>query len=107
MRMRLFALAGVTAIAALPLTAPSASAAPRCPSLYVCTWTKADLGGTMHTYNNDSGCYPRSGRSVSNQTGKTITIYKEASCYGSHVDIKTGHYSANTPWPVASMAVWG
>jgi hypothetical protein len=107
MRMRLFALAGATLIATLPLTTQTASAATKCASGKICTWPKADFGGTKRTYGKDNGCYPRSGRSVSNQSGKLITVYKDASCYGSHFDIKPGHYSDKTPWPVKSMAVWG
>lgn len=108
MRLRLFTLAGVTLIATLPVTtAQSASATTRCASGYVCTWSNADFGGTKHSYNNSNGCYPRSGRSVSNQTGKLITVYREASCRGDRVDIRTGHYSERTPWRVKSMAVWG
>ncbi|MFJ9587220.1 peptidase inhibitor family I36 protein [Streptomyces acidicola] len=108
MKMRLFALTGAALIATLPLTtAQSASAAASCASGYVCTWSKAEFAGTKHTYNKSNGCYPRSGRSVSNQTGKLITVYREDSCYGDKFDIKTGHYSEKTPWPVKSMAVLG
>ncbi|WP_216590686.1 peptidase inhibitor family I36 protein [Streptomyces brasiliscabiei] len=108
MRMRLFALAGAALIATLPLTtAQQASAATRCPSGYVCTWTQASFEGTKRTYDKSNGCYPRGGRSVSNQTGKDITLYREASCYGDKITITTGHYSERTPWPVKSMAVLG
>ncbi|MEU2385897.1 peptidase inhibitor family I36 protein [Streptomyces sp. NPDC012461] len=107
MRMRLLALAGATLIATLPLTATTASAATKCPSGKICTWTKPKFGGKKYTYNKESGCHPRSGRSVSNQSGKRITLYKEGSCYGARFEIKPGHYTEKTPWPVQSMAVWG
>jgi hypothetical protein len=107
-KLRLFALAGAALIATLPVTtAQSASAVTRCSSGYVCTWSGASFAGTKHSYNNAHGCYPRSGRSVSNQTGKLITVYREESCYGDRIDIRSGHYSENTPWRVKSMAVWG
>ncbi|WP_320784388.1 peptidase inhibitor family I36 protein [Streptomyces sp. CRN 30] len=111
MRVQLLSLAaGVVLVAAPPLATArpvAAAAASKCSGSYVCTWSKADFTGTKYSYNNDNGCYPRSGRSVSNQTGKRITVYRDASCYGDHFDIQTGHYSAKTPWPVVSMAVWG
>ncbi|MDX3635860.1 peptidase inhibitor family I36 protein [Streptomyces europaeiscabiei] len=108
MKLRLLALAGATVIATLPLTtAQTASAATKCPKNYVCSWKKASFKGTKHIHNNSSGCSPFSGRSVSNQTGKLITVYTDESCYGDSIDIETGHYSSKTPWRFKSVAVWG
>ncbi|MBE4738166.1 peptidase inhibitor family I36 protein [Streptomyces caniscabiei] len=108
MKPRLLALVGATVMAILPLTtAQPASAATRCPQNYACSWTSANFEGTRRLQNNSSGCNPFSGRSVSNQTGRLITIYRDESCYGDRIDIRTGHYSANTPWRFKSVAVWG
>jgi len=94
-------------LATLPLTATTATAATKCASGKICTWSKPGFGGTKHTYGKDSGCCPRSGRSVSDQSNKVVTLCKDASCYGSRFDIEPGHHSEKTPWPVKSMAVWG
>lgn len=61
----------------------------------------------MGINNRSTGCFPRKGRSVSNQTGRRISVYKGNYCKGARIDIKTGHYSAKTPWSFKSMSVWG
>ncbi|WP_353943902.1 hypothetical protein ABII15_21255 [Streptomyces sp. HUAS MG91] len=44
---------------------------------------------------------------MSNQSNRRITLYSDTGCYGSHFDIKPGHYTDKTPWKVKSVAVWG
>ncbi|MGW7554025.1 peptidase inhibitor family I36 protein [Streptomyces rimosus] len=109
MKMRALALVGAAVLAALPLTAGTASAATKCPSGDVCGWTKANFGGSKYTESKPTpGCFPMNGaRSVSNQTKYRVTFTRGQSCEGAHFDVAPGHYSAKTPWPVVSAAVWG
>ncbi|MGW2021485.1 peptidase inhibitor family I36 protein [Streptomyces decoyicus] len=108
MKMRALALTGAALLAALPLTAGTADAATKCPSGSVCGWSKPNFAGHRVTEKGpEPGCYPMSGRSVSNQNGHQVTFYSDASCYGKRFNLTFGHYSAKTPWAVQSMAVWG
>ncbi|MFE5919779.1 peptidase inhibitor family I36 protein [Streptomyces sp. NPDC056468] len=108
MSKRLFALAGATLIAMLPLSTETASASSVCQRGAVCTWSKAGFGGHKLTHANPSpGCYNWGGRTISNQRSVRITVYRDGSCRGDHYDIKPGHYSDPTPWPVVGIGVWG
>ncbi|MFD9905194.1 peptidase inhibitor family I36 protein [Streptomyces sp. NPDC059063] len=97
-------------IATLPFTAQPASATT-CPRGKVCTWVKIGFGGTRSDRKLTPGCtgpgLDGGARTVSNQSGKRITVYDEPGCYGQKVDIKTGHFSNPTPFVVRSIAVWG
>ncbi|MFG2286353.1 peptidase inhibitor family I36 protein [Streptomyces sp. NPDC048595] len=111
MKMRSIALTGAALLATLPLTAGTADAAPRCSTTLLCGWTQPNFGGRALNLNNPSpGCDGFSGgdaRSVSNQTRHRVTFYSDTGCYGKRFDLTFGHYSAKTPWPVKSVAVWG
>ncbi|MBO1337906.1 peptidase inhibitor family I36 protein [Streptomyces sp. VRA16 Mangrove soil] len=117
MHIHRLALAGATLIAALPLvlpsppataSAPPAAAAGRCSPGFICTWEKPHFRGLANSVPSRPGCYEgHAARSVSNQSGHRITLYSDTGCYGSKTDLKTGHYSDNTPWKVWSVAVWG
>lgn len=109
--MRFLLLAGAALAATLPIAAVQpASAAPVCAKGKVCTWVKRNFEGTRQNRKLTPGCYDvQSGgaRTVSNQSGKRITLYSDAGCYGRKLDIKTGHFSSATPFVVTSIAVWG
>ncbi|MEW1924973.1 peptidase inhibitor family I36 protein [Streptomyces sp. NPDC088360] len=110
MKKRSLLLAGVALVAAVPFTAQPAAAAARCDNGYVCVWSKPNFGGGERDRKLRPGCYGTvtgGARSVSNQSGKRITLYSDTGCYGSKVDIKTGHYSSSLPWKARSVAVWG
>ncbi|MDF1603826.1 peptidase inhibitor family I36 protein [Nocardioides sp. YIM 152315] len=106
--------AGITAVLAtftVPLAAPPpASAAPLCRDGSVCTWTGNDFTGTKRTsgLNPEGGCYPWGGKTVSNQSGHTITVYSKGSCYGKRVQIADGHWGQTKPGAtIQSIAVNG
>jgi len=111
MRTKLIALGGAALIATLPLaTAETASASSVCRKGSVCTWSKNDFGGTKSTsgLNPSSGCYPWSGKTVSNQSKRTIRVYSDVSCSGKRVDIKSGHWGQTKPGAtIKSIAVIG
>ncbi|GGN54564.1 hypothetical protein GCM10012285_47520 [Streptomyces kronopolitis] len=110
MKMRALALTGAALLAALPVTVGTADAAAKCPKGNICGWSKPNFGG--HAYSvvsPTSGCNGFHGdvRSVSNQNRHRVTFYSDSGCYGKRFDLTNGHYSAKTPWPVKSIAVWG
>jgi hypothetical protein len=111
-RTMLASLGGVALLAtlALPVTSAPASASAMCRDGSVCTWTANDFGGTKLTsrVNPGPGCYPWGGKTVSNQTTKTIRVYSGASCYGKRVDIAPGHWGQTKPGAtIVSIAVMG
>jgi hypothetical protein len=110
-RKRSLLLAGAALAATLPFaSAPPASAAAVCPQGKLCTWVKANFSGTREDRTTPGhGCFPpqagsSSIRTVSNQSGKTITVYSDTSCYGSKVVIKTGQYSSSLPFAGKSIS---
>ncbi|MFF1376479.1 peptidase inhibitor family I36 protein [Streptomyces sp. NPDC058308] len=110
MKKRSLLLVGAALAVFLPLTVSPASAAS-CPKGKVCLWLKRNFEGT-HTFRKlTPGCVgtgiDAGARTVSNQSGKRISVYSEPGCYGQKVDIKTGHYSSATPFVITSVAVWG
>ncbi|MCX4640875.1 peptidase inhibitor family I36 protein [Streptomyces platensis] len=111
MKTKLIALGGAALIATLPIaTAGTASASSVCRKGSVCTWSKNDFGGTKRTsgLNPSPGCYPWNGKTVSNQTKRTIRVYSDTSCYGKRVDIKSGHWGQTKPGAtIKSIAVIG
>ncbi|MFI5801422.1 peptidase inhibitor family I36 protein [Streptomyces sp. NPDC051561] len=112
MRTKLFALGGAALLATLPLTvsAGSASASSVCRAGSVCTWTGNNFGGTKATsrVNPSPGCNPWSGKTVSNQTKRTIRVYSDVSCYGQYVDIKPKNWAQTKPTSkIKSIAVMG
>ena len=112
LRTKLISLGAATllATATLPFAAATASASEICRAGSVCTWSGNDFGGTKRTsrLNPSSGCYPWGGKTVSNQTTKTIRVYSGASCYGKQVDIESGHWGQTKPGAtINSIAVLG
>ncbi|MET7620000.1 peptidase inhibitor family I36 protein [Streptomyces sp. NPDC005408] len=111
MRTKLIALGGAALIATLPFATETASAAaPACRAGSVCTWSQNDFHGTKRTsgLNPSPGCYPWGGKTVSNQTKRTIRVYSDVSCYGKHVDIKSKHWGQTKPGAtIKSIAVLG
>ncbi|WP_157878875.1 peptidase inhibitor family I36 protein [Streptomyces sp. CT34] len=98
-------------LAALPLTAGTADAAAKCPNGNICGWTQPNFEGQeSDVFTPSSGCNAfdqDNVRSVSNQDYHRVTFYSDSGCYGQHFDLTRGQYSAKTPWPVRSIAVWG
>ncbi|MGD3108999.1 peptidase inhibitor family I36 protein [Streptomyces sp. YGL11-2] len=110
MKLRALALSGVALLAVLPLTAGTAEAAAKCPNGNVCGWTQPNFAGhESDVFQPTSGCngFDSDARSVSNQQWHRVTVYSDTGCYGEHFDLTQGQYSAKTPWPVKSIAVWG
>lgn len=110
MKMRAAALTGAALLATLPLTAGTADAAAKCSKGFICGWSKPNFQGTEGGLSHPtSGCNGFAGdvRSVSNQDIHRVTLYSDSGCYGKRFDLTPGHYSAKTPWPVKSIAVWG
>ncbi|QHC25990.1 peptidase inhibitor family I36 protein [Streptomyces sp. GS7] len=110
MKLRAVALSGVALLAVLPLTAGTASAAAKCDAAKICGWAQPNFGGQV-SYSSDvsPGCdsVGEAARSVSNQSEYRVTFYSDSGCYGEHFDLTPDHYSAKTPWPVRSIAIWG
>ena len=111
-RTKLIALGGAALLATLPLpiATQSASASEMCRDGSVCTWSGNDFSGTKRTSRVDpgSGCYPWGGKTVSNQTSKTIRVYSGGECRGKQVDIKSGHWGQTKPGAtINSIAVLG
>ncbi|MEU3842027.1 peptidase inhibitor family I36 protein [Streptomyces sp. NPDC028635] len=111
MRKRSLLLAGAALTATLPFASMQpASAATVCAQGKLCTWVKANFSGNREDRTTpEHGCFPpqvrsRSIRTVSNQSGKTITVYSDTSCYGSKVVIKTGQYSSSLPFAAKSIS---
>lgn len=96
MRNKLIAIGGTALIAALPLLATeSASAAEKCREGSVCTWSKNNFGGTKKTSgkNPSAGCKTSwGGKTVSNQTSRTIKVYSGNSCNGQMEILKPNHW---------------
>ncbi|MFJ2744939.1 peptidase inhibitor family I36 protein [Streptomyces sp. NPDC087440] len=112
MRKKMLAFGGAALLALLPVSAATgtASASSVCRAGSVCTWSKNDFGGTKRTsrVNPSPGCNPWSGKTVSNQTKRTIRLYSDVSCYGSHNDVKPKHWGQTKPGAtVKSIAVIG
>ncbi len=111
-RTMLASLGGAALLAtmALPIAATPASASAMCRDGSVCTWTGNDFTGSKATSRKDPGpgCYPWWGKTVSNQTSKTIRVYSETGCYGKWVDIPSGHWGQTKPSAyIFSIAVFG
>lgn len=111
-RTRLLSLGGAALLATLtlPLGSAPAEASAMCRDGSVCTWSGNDFSGTKRTsrLNPSSGCYPWGGKTVSNQTSKTIRVYSGASCSGKRVDIASGHWGQTKPGAtIVSIAVLG
>lgn len=111
-RTKIVSFGSVALLAALPLSLPagSASAATICRSGSVCTWSGNDFAGPKRTsrVHPGPGCYPWGGKTVSNQSGRTIRVYSGGMCSGKHVDIATGHWAQTKPSAtIASIAVLG
>ncbi|WP_457459935.1 peptidase inhibitor family I36 protein [Streptomyces sp. TE5632] len=111
MRKRSLLLAGAALAATLPFASMQpASAATVCPQGKVCTWVKADFSGAREDRTTPGhGCFPpqeksSSIRTLSNQSGKSITVYSDTGCYGSTVVIKTGQYSSSLPFAGKSLS---
>ncbi|MFD9935473.1 peptidase inhibitor family I36 protein [Streptomyces massasporeus] len=110
-RKRSLFLAGAALAASLPfVSVQPASAATVCPQGKLCTWTGANLSGTRENRTTPGhGCFPpqarsNSIRSLSNQSGKTITVYSDTSCYGRTVVIRSGQYSDSLPFAGKSIS---
>ncbi len=102
--------AAVLATLSLPLGTGSASASEMCRDGSVCTWSGNDFSGTKRTsrVNPPSGCFPWGGKTVSNQTSKTIRVYSGGECSGKQVDIKPHHWGQTKPGAtINSIAVLG
>ncbi|GGY44876.1 peptidase inhibitor family I36 protein [Streptomyces djakartensis] len=109
MRKRSLLLAGAALAATLPFASVQpASAATVCPQGKVCTWVKKDFDGNRKDRTTPGhGCNPvQDGgiRTVSNQSGKTITVYSDTGCYGSTVVIRSGQYSSSLPFKGLSIS---
>ncbi|MFE9475225.1 peptidase inhibitor family I36 protein [Streptomyces griseofuscus] len=115
MRKRSLLLAGAALAATLPFASVQpASAATVCPQGKVCTWVQRNFEGRRYDLNTrgDGGCFPVSAsaqddagvRTVSNQSGKTITVWRGAGCYGTTVVLKTGHFSSSLPFVGESIS---
>ncbi|MEU3712869.1 peptidase inhibitor family I36 protein [Streptomyces catenulae] len=107
MKKRLSTLACATLLTLLPLTVPTAAqAAGKCPKNDVCGWAQPHLKGKRYKQNTagDHGCFPFTGRSVSNQSRYVTTFYRGSGCYGATFKLKPGTYSAKTPWKVVSVS---
>lgn len=103
-------LAALIAALTLPLATETAAAATLCRSGSVCTWSQNDFGGTKRTsrVNPPPGCNAWGGKTVSNQTKRTIRVYSDVSCSGAYVDIKPGHWGQTKPGArINSIAVLG
>ncbi|QOV37508.1 peptidase inhibitor family I36 protein [Streptomyces ferrugineus] len=103
MRKRSLLLAGAALAATLPLASVQpASAATVCPQGKVCTWVKRNFEGNRKDRTTPGhGCFPVQSagvRTVSNQSGKTVTVYDDPGCWGSKVVLKTGHFSSALPF---------
>ena len=113
MRTKLISLGSAVILATLtlPIAASGpASASETCRSGSVCTWSGNDFEGTKRTsrLNPSSGCYPWGGKTVSNQTSKTIRVYSGESCTGKRVDIEPEHWGQTKPGAtIISIAVLG
>ncbi|MGA5119952.1 peptidase inhibitor family I36 protein [Streptomyces pseudogriseolus] len=87
-----------------------ASAAPVCAKGKLCTWTGANFSGTRHdrTTSAGHGCFApgvgTSFRTISNQSGRAVTVYSDTGCYGSTVVIKNGQYSESLPFAAKSLS---
>ncbi len=110
-RKRSLLLAGAALAATLPFASVQpASAATVCAQGKLCTWTKVNLSGTRENRTTPGhGCNPpqagsNSIRSLSNQSGKTITVYSDTGCYGREVVIKSGQYSSALPFAGKSIS---
>ncbi|MDX2597124.1 peptidase inhibitor family I36 protein [Streptomyces sp. WI03-4A] len=110
-RKRSLLLAGVALAATLPFASVQpASAATVCAHGKVCTWLKRNFEGHRQDRKLTPGCYPVSDggvRTVSNQSGRKITVYSDDSCYGDKLDLKSGTFTSATPFVGYSIAVWG
>ncbi|CAM5562750.1 peptidase inhibitor family I36 protein [Streptomyces purpurascens] len=93
----------------LPLDTQPASAEASCAAGKICTWKQQKFKGAKTSYTKTPGCFGPDDlpRTVSNQSGRRISIYSGASCTGQKFDLKTGTYSDTTPFNVVSIAVWG
>ncbi|MFF0739333.1 peptidase inhibitor family I36 protein [Streptomyces sp. NPDC004111] len=110
MRTKLIALGGAALIALLPAATAHAADSPSCRNGSVCTWSQNDFRGTKRTsgLNPSPGCKAWSGKTVSNQTKRTIRVYSDVSCYGQYVDIKSKHWGETKPSStIKSIAVLG
>lgn len=106
-----------TGLATLALLFPTVSAqaatdttAASCREGSVCTWSKNDFGGTKFTSRlyPEPGCNHWNGKTVSNQSGRTIRVYSDVSCTGQYVDIQTNHWAQTVPGAtINSIAVLG
>ncbi|WP_369213502.1 peptidase inhibitor family I36 protein [Streptomyces flavofungini] len=110
-KKRSLLVAGAALAATLPFTAVQpASAATVCAKGKVCTWVKRNFEGTRQDRKLTPGCYPVQDpgiRTISNQSGKRVTVYSEPGCYGRTLQIKTGHFSGEIPFVGQAIAVWG
>jgi hypothetical protein len=111
-RAKVLSLGGAVLLATLtlPVGAGPASASDLCREGSVCTWSRNDFTGTKRTsrVNPSSGCYPWGGKTVSNQTIKTIRVYSGESCTGKQVDIASHHWGQTKPGAtIVSIAVLG
>lgn len=100
----------LSALIASPAGAADTSAAASCRDGSVCTWSENDFGGTKRTSRVDPspGCNPWGGKTVSNQTARTIRVYSKTSCTGEYVDIKSGNWGQTKPGAtINSIAVLG
>ncbi|MFF8426290.1 peptidase inhibitor family I36 protein [Streptomyces sp. NPDC016566] len=110
MRKRSLLLAGAALAATLPFASVQpASAATVCPQGKVCTWVKRNFEGARNDLKpTGHGCFPVNAsdavRTVSNQSGRTITVYSDTSCYGSELVLKTGHFSSSLPFVGESVS---
>ncbi|MGW7786795.1 peptidase inhibitor family I36 protein [Streptomyces tricolor] len=104
-------LAGAALAATVPFASVQpASAATVCAKGKVCTWLKINFEGTRQDRKLTPGCYPVSDggvRTVSNQSGKRITVYSDDSCRGKTLDLKSGTFTSATPFVGYSIGVWG
>ncbi|ADD43220.1 peptidase inhibitor family I36 protein [Stackebrandtia nassauensis] len=80
-----------------------------CPQGWFCVWPKRNLQGDWKGGYKPNTCYSPfkpQGKSVSNQTGRTIVIYDDARCKGKpRYKLASGHYDASTPFKVRSVKV--
>ncbi len=120
--MRRLAVAGVLALAAIPLTGVAATASDDrravdrpCEVGVFCTWNHTDYTGRTHSLDlrttNMEECVTLPAgdvRSFVNRLGRPVTVYQDAQCatFGDFTTYPGGTYVPGAPFVVRAIQIW-